>query len=178
MESIKDCVSNYDQWMLERLLECQENKRPAVIHMDNQNEMFVHPGEGLVVKRKATFRSEEPELFRYVGTTPAELDELRAHGRPLQEILWFHAFHASAGELIHGCKREDVVKLVAMPDLSRVPHTEHSEAIARLLMKRPTSIVLASHILHIDEREVHQFYCAAAVAGYAVKVNHQHQSRS
>lgn len=94
-----------------------------------------------------------------------------ANGRPVAELLWSLAIAESRGQLLPGCRRDDVVHLTRWPNFTRLPTTENSLRIAALLTARPTSLVLASRILDIDESEVFSFYSAASYAGYTRVVN-------
>jgi hypothetical protein len=94
-------------------------------------------------------------------------------GRPLDELIWCMAFHLSDGELLSGCRRDDVVKLTRWPNLTRLPNTPNGFRIAALLTQRATSPVLASRLLKISEAEINRFYSAAQRAGYTTIINRQ-----
>jgi hypothetical protein len=112
--------------------------------------------------------SDTPQSYRM--TKVSEVDPRMAimatHGRPVSELLWRLAYQFSGGSLLKGCQRGDVIRLKRYPNLTRLPAGRNASKIAALLRTRPTSVVLASRILGIDEREVNQFYSAAYQAGY------------
>jgi hypothetical protein len=92
-------------------------------------------------------------------------------GRNIDELMWQAAFYASAGRLMQGCYRDDVVELAYWPNLSRLPHTPNSMRIAALLTRHPTSISFATRLLKVEPAEMYQFYSAARAAGLARPIN-------
>ncbi len=94
-----------------------------------------------------------------------------AIGRGVEELMWKAAYHASAGRLMKGCYRDDVVKLESWPNITRLPHVTSDIRIAALLYHYPTSVSLASRLLKIDLGLVSQFYSAARAAGLAIAIN-------
>merc|ERR1711941_20822 len=102
-----------------------------------------------------------------------EMQEVIQRGRPLDELLWMTAWLHSDGELLSGCRRDDVVSFQRWPNLSRLPHLASTHRIVALLTQRPSSIVLASRLLKIPESEVAQVYSAGQRAGYAAPINRQ-----
>jgi len=98
------------------------------------------------------------------------LDDARV-SRSIDELLWIAGFHISAGRLMEGCYRDDVVELMHWPNLTRIPTTPNTMRLASLLSHHPTSITLAQHFLRIDREEAYQFYTAARCAGLARSVN-------
>lgn len=85
--------------------------------------------------------------------------------RDLAELLWIAAFHASAGRMLAGCSKYDVVKLLHWPNLSRLPATPNTMRLCAFLGRRPSAIHLARKLLGIDEDEAYSFYSAALSAG-------------
>jgi len=92
-------------------------------------------------------------------------------GRNIDELQWRAALYASAGRLMKGCGRDDVVLLKAWPNLTRVPGTPNAMRIAALLTRYPTTVSLAHHLLKIPVEEMNEFYSAAHASGLAVAVN-------
>lgn len=99
-------------------------------------------------------------------------------GRNIDELMWLAGFHASAGRLMEGCYRDDVVELMHWPNLTRLPSTPNTMRIASLLSHYPTSITLAQRFLKIEKSEAYQFYTAAHCAGLARAVNRTPQEPS
>lgn len=99
-------------------------------------------------------------------------------GRNIDDLMWLAGFHASAGRLMDGCYRDDVVELMHWPNLTRLPSTPNTMRIASLLSNYPTSITLALRFLKIDKSEAYQFYTAAHCAGLARAVNRTPQEPS
>lgn len=102
-----------------------------------------------------------------------EYQKVQTQGRPVSELLWELAFHSSADELLPGCQRSGVMKLVKWPNLTRVERSDNTIRIANLLINRATSIDLASRILEVDKSEMIRFYNAAHYAGLVETVNHK-----
>lgn len=92
-------------------------------------------------------------------------------GRGVDELLWKAVYHASAGRLMKGYYRDDVVKLEYWPNVTRLPHCSNDIRISALLYHYPTSVSLTSRLLKIELGEVSRFYSAARVAGLAIAVN-------
>ncbi len=92
-------------------------------------------------------------------------------GRPVDELLWSLAWHDSGGQMLEGCRRNDVVSFSRWPNLTRLPKSADTYRIVALLKARPTSVVLAARLLGISEDNVVQVYCAGQRAGYAHPIN-------
>jgi len=92
-------------------------------------------------------------------------------GRNIDELMWVAGFYISAGRLMQGCYRDDVVELMHWPNLTRLPNSHNTMQLASLLSNHPTSITLAYRFLRIDKEEAYQFYSAARCAGLARAVN-------
>ncbi len=92
-------------------------------------------------------------------------------GRPIRELLWEAAFHASDGRLMAGCYRDDVVELLQWPNMTRLPVTPNSIRMAALFARQPTSLTIARSLLKVEFSELSRFYSAARAAGFAHAVN-------
>ena len=90
-----------------------------------------------------------------------------AHPRPIDELLWMAAFHASKGRMIEGTSMFDVVQFHHWPNLPKLPHTANTARICALLTRHPTTIMLAHRLLGIKREEVYRVYSAAYAAGIA-----------
>jgi len=152
----------------------------------NQQDLFI----GLKGVGSITLASSRGEYFCVIDdmhefcTAPADhydvipldarhsrLLEENIIGRNIDELLWQATFYASAGRLMEGCYRDDVVVLKYWPNLTRLPHTPNSMRIAALLSRHPTSIYFASRLLKVQPGEMYQFYSAARAAGFALPIN-------
>ncbi len=121
-----------------------------------------------------TFFTAPAELFTVTCLSPEEASHLcasRGVGRNLDELMWQAAFYASAGRLMKGCFRDDVVQLRHWPNLTRLPAPPSAMRIAALLARYPTSVTLAGRLLKVPRNELYQFYSAARCAGVATAVN-------
>lgn len=95
----------------------------------------------------------------------------RRIGRPVDELLWQLAFKLSSGKLINGCRKEDIVYLAQWPNFTRVARTPNSLKIAALLAARPIHLDIAARLLAVPVEEVYQFYSAADMAGYTMRLS-------
>lgn len=111
--------------------------------------------------------------FERLMPDSSEMVRVVQKGRSLDELLWITAWLHSDGQLLSGCRRDDVVSFHRWPNLSRLPHLASTHRIVALLTQRPSSIVLASRLLKIPEDEIAQVYCAGQRAGYAAPINRQ-----
>lgn len=101
----------------------------------------------------------------------AVMQTVEERGRPLDELLWTIAWHCSNGQLLEGCRRNDVVSFSRWPNLTRLPANGTTSRIVALMTARPSSVVLASRLLGVAEEAVAQVYSAGMRAGYAAPVN-------
>ncbi len=91
--------------------------------------------------------------------------------RDIGELLWQAAFHASQGRLVESnyngepVRIFDVIKFHHWPNLTRLPMTINTMRICALLTRQPTSILLVSRKLAIEQEEVFQVYSAACSSG-------------
>ncbi|OHC69970.1 MAG: hypothetical protein A2045_17320 [Rhodocyclales bacterium GWA2_65_20] len=123
------------------------------------------------LRRRYTALIPKPESFYRTppgGFRTAETKTASFPGYPerdLAELLWIAAHHASAGRLLAGCSKYDVVRLRHWPNLSRLPVTPNTMRLCAFLSRRPSAIHLARKLLGIDEDEAYSFYSAALCAG-------------
>jgi len=170
-----------DGWVLEQVQFCMEHHLNSSLLIEPACELVIAGAEGRYIKRLARTVKSKWSLARGKGhfslrhsSLPDDdpiVDEVKKTGRPLSELLWQCAWHWSSGQLLPGCRRDDVVKLRCWPNLTRISVSRNSMRIAALLTARPTSLVLASRILNIEEKEVFQFYSAARYAGLVETIN-------
>ncbi|MCC5865005.1 MAG: hypothetical protein JJU31_07820 [Wenzhouxiangella sp.] len=109
-------------------------------------------------------RSEELKLQS--GARCPVADDETVVWRPLDELLWASALHASQGLLLDVCQRHDVVELKVWPNFTRLPHTPGMLLLATYLFNQPSSLSLAYRQLKISHEEAFAFYSAASHAGY------------
>ncbi|MEJ2063302.1 MAG: hypothetical protein P8X74_08520 [Reinekea sp.] len=89
------------------------------------------------------------DIWKDIRVSSAEafhFEQNHPEKRDLAELLWHLAYHQSAGGLLPGCRRDDVIKLIQWPNFTRLPKSPESHRIAALFSRRATSIVLASRI--------------------------------
>ncbi|MBM96985.1 MAG: hypothetical protein CMI09_14200 [Oceanospirillaceae bacterium] len=161
----------------------------------NGRRLLIHGGEqrfldetGSLVKQlqSTTDWIDLTGEFQRLMPDSKEMQHTVRNGRPLDELMWACAWKQFDGELLDGCRRDDVVSFNRWPNLSRLPHQGSTHRIVALLTQRPSSIVLASRLLRVPEADIAQVYCAAQRAGYAAPINrtveepvtktHRHQS--
>lgn len=135
---------------------------------DGEASLLVHH---MRASQLRVYRSHSRELSNNILP---RLNNVR--GRPMEELLWIAGFTGYTEErccLDAGCRRDDVIRLNYWPNFTRLPTTANSFKLASLFSSRPTSIVLAAHILDVPEHEVMQFYNAACYSGLASRLNRQ-----
>ncbi len=125
----------------------------------------------------SSFKTGAPDKRRV-----AELAETQGPGRPIRELLWEAAFHASQGRLVAShsegqspVQLYDVVRFARWPNLrTSLPTSENTMRICALLTRHPTSLFLVSRILDIEPEEVFQNYSAACSYGVVEIVGATH----
>lgn len=142
--------------------------------------LFSHPtlGEIIVLPEKQRYCTNVTQLDAWCQR-PVQEFRLRLHSDaaslgdskllPLDELLWRAAFYASAGRLMNGCTKYDVVLLNHWPNLSRLPATPDFMRLSALLSRRPHSIDECCQLLEVSEADAYTFYCAA-IASRALKL--------
>lgn len=116
------------------------------------------------VKDMPRLCSTPADLFR-VAPYHGQISVHMPNHRDLGELLWIAAYHASAGRLMEGCSKFDVIQLNYWPNLSRLPSTPNIMRLCALLSRRAHSINLARKLLDVSEAEAYSFYCAALSSG-------------
>ncbi len=112
----------------------------------------------------------------------AELAQAHGLGRPIRELLWQAAFHASQGRLVAShsegqspVQLYDVVRFTRWPNLrTSLPTSRNTMRICALLTRHPTSLFLVSRILDIEPEEVFLNYSAACSCGIVEIVGATH----
>lgn len=103
------------------------------------------------------------ESTNWSGAIPASFST----PKPVGDLLWQAAFHASRGRLVEGCSKYDVTQFRCWPNLPRLPVTPNTARICALLTRHPSTIMIVHRILGISKDEVYQNYSAAFCAGIA-----------
>lgn len=166
-----------DGWLLEQLQFCQEHALDAVLQVANDYELVILGQERLYARRDSSLPASVRKILPagYRHKTMGDNPELRRWaldcGRPLEELVWNCAYGMAVDGLLPGCRRDDVVQLRQWPNLTRLNAGKQGVRLAALLSSRPTSLVLASRILDMEEREVFRFYSACKYAGMIHTVN-------
>ena len=140
------------------------------ILVNARQRTFADPHQ-LAAKLVACAR-EGRTTIRRISSRSDAMREAELQMRPVEELLWTLAFQEHAYRSIpEHYRRDDVVSLRYWPNFTRVPSSPNAYRIAALFKARPTSIVLASRILEVDESEILRFYHAACSAGLVERVN-------
>lgn len=92
-------------------------------------------------------------------------------GRPVAELLWNAALHASHGRLAIGIGMTDVLRLRCWPNLTRLSITPNCVRIMALLSRQPASISVLRGYLRAPREEIAQVLSAALCAGHLAFVN-------
>jgi hypothetical protein len=170
-------IQSTDAWLYEQIRFCVDHQLDAVLQVSNDFEYILLGAENLFARRESCLpvavREKLPVTYRHrtMGDHPELKIWAREHARPVDELLWNCVYGMAEHGLLPGCRRDDVVQLNRWPNLTRLKCGSNGVRIAALLTARPTSLVLASRILDIDEQEVFRFYCACKYAGMIRMVN-------
>ena len=157
------------------------NQQDILVEL-NENQKIMICGEKQrylpIGKESRNLKAVKLNMFqvKLIEEKSSLLNRVIEHGRPLDELAWQAAFNISNGKLLPGCRRDDVISLQQWPNFPRLKHSANAERIAALFASRPTSIELASRILHIPIKELCQFYSAASYAGYTQLLNRKAES--
>lgn len=167
---------NPDDYLLSTLRRAAANKQDIHLEVDGLGELLMLSSRGeyfAFVTDMPAFMASTPGHFRLniLSADDHRIPATDSIGRNIDELLWQAAFYASAGRLMQGCYRDDVVELEYWPNLSRLPHTPQAMRIAALLSRHPTSIFFATRLLKVPPAEMYQFYSAARAAGLARPIN-------
>ncbi len=169
IQSTEDCF-------IFQLKRAVDNRQDILVHFSENQHVVILGSAGKYHANgvsESIMASSHPRDYRLVvlsGET-SEVTKARLSGRPLSELLWRIAYNESAGKLLPGCNRDDVIKLESWPNLTRLRRSPNICRIAALFSARPTSIELAARILAVPLEEMFQFYSAASYAGYTTAIN-------
>lgn len=141
-------------------------------------EVTFSPSRGAyhaAVSDMRAFCQAHASLFRITVLKQADMaprDDTQLTGHT-NDLLWQAAFHASQGRLVESYANGnpvrilDVVKFRRWPNLTRLPMTRNTMRICALLTRHPSSLLLVSRKLGIEQEEVFQVCSAACGAGIA-----------
>ncbi|SCZ59286.1 hypothetical protein [Thiohalomonas denitrificans] len=161
-----------------------DSVRRATVNEQNVAISLLGAGELIVLSTRGEYFVDGPSLEPFCRA-PADQLEVTVlakadprilsikRGRDIDELMWQAGFHASAGRLMDGCYRDDVIKLSHWPNLSRLPTTPNTTRLCAVLTRYPTSVVLIGSLLKVPSDELYQFYSAARCAGLAHTVNRE-----
>lgn len=154
------CILFYDDEYL-----CSTDKYVVVVGKDGQFLANNIDYERIAAAKPSDFR------IKPLKETSPLVKEVEKRGRDVGEFYWQTAFHMSNGELLEGCREEDVVNIKQWPNFTRLVRTPNTYRITALLTERATSLDMAARLLEIQISEVNQYYSAAYHAGYAEVLN-------
>jgi hypothetical protein len=149
--------------VIERIV---QERRDACIDGGEHGHAWIRPDA-----RSYCIEMHDPAAF-FAVATPAirvsqRLPSPSAAWRPLEDLLWIAAFHASRGRLLDRCSPFDVVQFTHWPNFTRLPHNSSAMRLTALLVRAPITISLAYRLLHVPVEHACQLYSAAAAAGIA-----------
>ena len=168
--SVSHLISDEAHLLLQEIGRCRSQGLHRQISLGN-DVWIIAGAQGLYRHYRDDLPASRDVRILHLQADDSRLQALPQAGRPLDELLWNQAMALSAGKLLPGCRRDEVIRLQQWPNFSRLARTPNSLKIAALLTSRATSMVLASRILHIQEEELYQFCSAAHYAGYSQAVN-------
>ncbi len=168
-----------DNYILNILVKAVANNQNVKI-MLNTNEniaLFSNHGEYFSqVNNEKEFYTAKASDYTVTCLNPDQIEVYRRKngwGDNLDEAFWKAGMYLSKGRLIEPCKRDDVIELIHWPNLTRLPSTPNTMAMAAFFSRYPTTITLASRILKISLPELFTFYSAAYKAGWVIIHNHK-----
>lgn len=91
--------------------------------------------------------------------------------RPIQELLWYASLLASRGQLLQGCRIDDLVRLKRCPDFSILPHAEHHMTLAVFMMEESADLSTVAEATGTSLPKVFDFYNACAALGLIERGN-------
>ena len=164
-----------EDYVINHIRRAVNNKQDVVIDAGPAGRIHVWGTRGQYASDVKEFEEFSTRHSGEFKVTPLRAGDAAAPtgkgARDNGELLWCTAFHASAGRLMEGCYRDDVVELVRWPNLSRLPSTPSTIRMTAFFSRYPTSIILARSLLKVEREELYQFYSAARCAGFARAVN-------
>ena len=145
---------------------CVQERRDACVEGGEHGRVWIRPDA-------RSYFSEVPDPAGFFGTAaPAislsqRMPALSVAWRPLEDLLWIAAFHASRGRLLDRCSPFDVVQFTHWPNFTRLPHNGSAMRLTALLVRAPITISLAYRLLHVPAEHAYQIYSAGSAAGIA-----------
>ncbi len=166
-------------FILNVLIRSVANKQNIEISLSRNEKIALFPNHGEYFSQlndEKAFYSAKAKDYRVTCFNPDQIEVYRRqgmHGRNIDEAFWKAGIYLSKGRLIKPCRREDVIELIHWPNLTRLPATPNTMAMAAFFSRHPTTITLASRLLKISLPELFTFYSAAYSAGWVIIHNHK-----
>lgn len=172
-----ECFSPKD-YFLGVALHALASEHDTQVSLPELGEITLFPARGAyhaAVSDMQAFCQAHASKFRITvlkGTESEPVHDAQSK-RPLAELLWQAAFHASQGRLVESyangetVRIVDVIKFRRWPNLTRLPTTPNTMRICALLTRNPSSLLLVSRKLGIEQQEAFQVFSAACSAGIA-----------
>jgi hypothetical protein len=156
-------ASDFALGVIERIV---QERRDACLDGGEHGQAWIRPDA-----RSYCIEMRDPSAF-FAIAAPAirvsqRLPSPSAAWRPLEDLLWIAAFHASRGRLLERCSPFDVVQFTHWPNFTRLPHNSSAMRLTALLVRAPITISLAHRLLHVPAEHAYQIYSAGSAAGIA-----------
>lgn len=168
-----------DAYILNILKRAVANKQNVEISLLTNEKIALFPNHGEYFSQLSDEKAFYSAKASDYTVTCFNLDQFEIyrrkgmHGRNIDEAFWTACMYLSKGRLIKPCQRYDVIELIHWPNLTRLPATPNTMAMAAFFSRYPTTTTLASRILNIPLPELFTFYSAAYSAGWVVMHNQQ-----
>ena len=160
-------------WGVVARLECDGLAR--IIEHPSAGAIHLSPGHGSFTLNHGDIRSlsgladAEYRVRTTAGPWPPE--GANGEARPREELLWNIGHAVAGGRLAEGLSPTGVFRLVAWPNVTRLPVGEHGLRITALLARAPTSIPVAGRLTGAPRSELFEYLTAAHAAGFLEVVN-------
>lgn len=167
---------NSEDYMINIVRRATSNHQDILLESDGHGELLVLASRGEYFTNLDNIESFCTLPVTQIKVSVLKLNDSRIPsvdkiGRNIDELMWQAAYYASAGRLMDGCYRDDMVKISHWPNLTRLPHTPNTARILALLTRHASSISFATRLLKIEAAEIYQIYSAARCAGLARLIN-------
>lgn len=91
--------------------------------------------------------------------------------RPLPELLWYATLCASRGQLLQGCRSDDLVRLKRWPDFSALFHRSGYPTLAAYMVEQAADLPTVAADTGVPLAEVFNFYNACVMLGLVERGN-------
>lgn len=168
---------NPGRCLLGLLMNAREQHSPCRIRHALLGEVLIDPRQQRYITVKADLEGLSKVPANRLQVTPLNQGGLGSSGRPLEELFWCVAWHASAGRLPLECNRHDVIELQRWPNLSRLPATPEIMRLCALLSRKAHSLHLARKLLEVSEEDAYRFYAAGWYSGLIRQISRSTQEQ-